>query len=148
MKDSATTINYQDLIAHTIKTKLSSFLLGLFIVVLVIALSTAGLSVLSRTLRHSSPKVASKPKTMTKKSVRITYTIKEGDDLSKISQQVYGTDAYANDIAKANNIFDPNLLNAGVVLLIPAITPQPTQTATGSGQIDSGAAFDSVHTSP
>ncbi len=48
-----------------------------------------------------------------------TYTVVEGDWLSKISGRAYG-DIYAFDkIAKANNISDPNLIETGTVLKIP-----------------------------
>lgn len=47
------------------------------------------------------------------------YTVVEGDWLSTIAGRAYG-DIYAFDkIAKANNIQDPNYIEAGVVLTIP-----------------------------
>lgn len=45
-----------------------------------------------------------------------TYTIKQGDTLSGIAQQ-YGTNA--NDLAKSNNIADPNVIQAGANLTVP-----------------------------
>lgn len=48
-----------------------------------------------------------------------SYTIVEGDWLSKIAGRAYG-DIYAYDkIAKANNIPNPDLIEPGVVLKIP-----------------------------
>ena len=48
-----------------------------------------------------------------------TYTVEEGDWLSKIAGRAYG-DIYSYDkIAKANNIPDPNSIEAGTVLTIP-----------------------------
>lgn len=48
-----------------------------------------------------------------------TYTVVEGDWLSKIAGRAYG-DIYAYDkIAKANNIQNPNLIEVGMVLVIP-----------------------------
>lgn len=48
-----------------------------------------------------------------------TYTVSEGDWLSKIAGRAYG-DIYAYDkIAQANNISDPNLIEVGMVLKIP-----------------------------
>lgn len=48
-----------------------------------------------------------------------TYTVVEGDWLSKIAGRAYG-DIYAFDrLAKANNIADPNLIEPGTVLKIP-----------------------------
>lgn len=45
-----------------------------------------------------------------------TYTIKQGDTLSGIAQQ-YGMNA--NDLAKSNNIADPNVIQAGANLTVP-----------------------------
>lgn len=48
-----------------------------------------------------------------------TYTVVQGDWLSKIAGRAYG-DIYAFDkIAKANNISDPNNIEVGTVLKIP-----------------------------
>lgn len=48
-----------------------------------------------------------------------TYTVVEGDWLSKIAGRAYG-DVYAFEkIAKANNIADPNVIEPGTVLKIP-----------------------------
>lgn len=48
-----------------------------------------------------------------------SYTIIEGDWLSKIAGRAYG-DIYAYDkIAKANNIQNPDLIEPGMVLVIP-----------------------------
>ncbi len=48
------------------------------------------------------------------------YTVKPGDNLSKISQQFYGDAKKYMAIAKANNIEDPNKIKAGQELIIPA----------------------------
>lgn len=48
-----------------------------------------------------------------------TYTVQEGDWLSKIAGRSYG-DIYTFDkIAKANSITDPNVIEVGTVLQIP-----------------------------
>ena len=48
-----------------------------------------------------------------------TYTVVEGDWLSKIAGRAYG-DIFAYDkIAKANNIANPDLIEPGIVLTIP-----------------------------
>lgn len=48
-----------------------------------------------------------------------TYTVTAGDWLSKIAGRAYG-DIYAYDkIAKANNIQNPDLIEVGIVLVIP-----------------------------
>ena len=48
------------------------------------------------------------------------YTVKAGDNLSKISQQFYGDAKKYMSIAKANNIDDPDKIKAGQELIIPA----------------------------
>jgi nucleoid-associated protein YgaU len=48
------------------------------------------------------------------------YTVKPGDNLSKISQQFYGDAKKYMTIAKANNLEDPNKIKAGQELIIPA----------------------------
>jgi hypothetical protein len=48
------------------------------------------------------------------------YTVKPGDNLSKISQQFYGDAKKYMTIAKANNLEDPDKIKAGQELIIPA----------------------------
>jgi nucleoid-associated protein YgaU len=48
------------------------------------------------------------------------YTVKPGDNLSKISQQFYGDAKKYLTIAKANNLDDPDKIKAGQELIIPA----------------------------
>jgi hypothetical protein len=48
------------------------------------------------------------------------YTVKPGDNLSKISQQFYGDAKKYMSIAKANNLEDPDKIKAGQELIIPA----------------------------
>lgn len=50
-----------------------------------------------------------------------TYTVKEGDDLWNIAQNVYGSGYNWVDLAKANNITNPDLINAGDKLVIPNV---------------------------
>jgi nucleoid-associated protein YgaU len=47
------------------------------------------------------------------------YTIKPGDNLSKISKLFYGTPNKYEQIAKANNISDPNKIRAGQQIKLP-----------------------------
>ena len=51
-----------------------------------------------------------------------TYTVKTGDCLWSIAQQIYGTGEKWNDIYKANTdiLSNPNLIRAGQVLKLPA----------------------------
>lgn len=48
-----------------------------------------------------------------------TYTVAEGDWLSKIAGRAYGDIMAFDKIAKANNISDPNIIEPGTVLKLP-----------------------------
>ena len=50
-----------------------------------------------------------------------SYTIKAGDNLSRISERFYGKPNKYNDIARANGINDPNRIQAGQQLKLPLI---------------------------
>jgi len=49
------------------------------------------------------------------------YTIKSGDNLSKISKLFYGTRNHYQQIAQANGIADPNKIQAGQQIKVPVI---------------------------
>jgi nucleoid-associated protein YgaU len=49
-----------------------------------------------------------------------TYTVQPGDTLSKISKRFYGDRNRYPQIAKANNLENPDQIKAGQQLLIPA----------------------------
>jgi nucleoid-associated protein YgaU len=48
------------------------------------------------------------------------YTVKPGDNLSKISQEFYGNAKKYMTIARANNLEDPDKIKPGQELIIPA----------------------------
>jgi nucleoid-associated protein YgaU len=62
---------------------------------------------------------SAKPSGSTQQAGR-KYTVKPGDNLSKISQQFYGDAKKYMTIAKANNLEDPDKIKAGQELIIPA----------------------------
>lgn len=49
------------------------------------------------------------------------YTIKSGDNLSKISQHFYGSANHYQKIAEANGIADANKISAGQAIKIPVL---------------------------
>jgi nucleoid-associated protein YgaU len=49
-----------------------------------------------------------------------TYTVRPGDNLSKISKQFYGDANKYMTIAQANNLQDPDKIKVGQELVIPA----------------------------
>ena len=56
-----------------------------------------------------------------------THTVQQGEDLWKISEKYYGTGYNWLDIAKENNIANPDQLVAGQEIKIPAVTPKLAQ---------------------
>jgi len=56
----------------------------------------------------------------------VTYRIKAGDDLWKIAEEQYHDGYKWVDIAKANNLTNPGVINAGNVLVLPKVTSSPT----------------------
>lgn len=58
------------------------------------------------------------------------YQVINGDTLNIISEKVYGTDAFAQDIAAANNITDKDVIAPGMLLKLPDhILPEVVKTA-------------------
>ena len=57
-----------------------------------------------------------------------TYTIKVGDDLWSISENVYKDGYKWVEIAKANKLENPGLIHAGNKLVIPTVSPSPVVT--------------------
>ena len=50
-----------------------------------------------------------------------TYTVKEGDTLSHISQELFGTTAYVDAIAQLNKIKNPHFIQVGQRLVIDGV---------------------------
>jgi len=58
------------------------------------------------------------------------YQVENGDTLSIISEKVYGTDAFAQDIADVNHISDKDVIAPGMLLKLPDyILPEVVKTA-------------------
>lgn len=69
------------------------------------------------------------------------YTVKEGDTLFTIADKYYQDGYKFEEIAKANNMTDPNNLETGQILEIPklgasapSVTPSPTPTPEATSQ--------------
>ena len=55
-----------------------------------------------------------------------SYSVKSGDNLSKISNRFYGSPNHYSNIAAASNISDPNKIQVGQQITYPAyLQPQP-----------------------
>jgi len=124
---SSAQINYRSLLYSTIKERSFSFTLGIIVVLL---LTSVGLSIALPYVRPLLTKATSKEtvqkkvkKTTTKKEVR-TYTVKQGDQLYLIAQELYGSGLNMSDIMQANNITNPDLIEVGQKLIIPDVKPK------------------------
>jgi nucleoid-associated protein YgaU len=51
-----------------------------------------------------------------------SYTVKSGDNLSKISARFYGSPNHYTKIAEASNISDPNKIKVGEEITVPVLT--------------------------
>ncbi len=51
-----------------------------------------------------------------------SYSVKSGDNLSKISNRFYGSPNHYSNIAAASNIPDPNKIQVGQQITIPVLT--------------------------
>lgn len=59
----------------------------------------------------------------------VTYTVTAGEDLWSIAEKQYGSGYNWVDIADANNLSNPNVIEVGQELTIPDVEPK-TQTVT------------------
>lgn len=62
------------------------------------------------------------------------YTVVSGDDLVKISEKFYKSGDHWIDIARANNISNPNSVSEGTTIVIPTLAPQKKQPAVSQSQ--------------
>jgi LysM repeat protein len=51
-----------------------------------------------------------------------SYSVKSGDNLSKISNRFYGSPNHYSKIAAASNIADPNKIQVGEEITVPVLT--------------------------
>lgn len=65
-----------------------------------------------------------------------THTVATGEDLWSISEQYYGSGYNWVDIAKENNISDPNKIEAGQTLVIPSVAPRTTEEKIATNVIE------------
>ncbi len=69
------------------------------------------------------------------------YTVKQGDYLWLIATQMYGSGYKAYDIARANNIANPSLIEPGQILTLPDLKVVATQE---NGQIADGVSTKKI----
>ena len=122
-------IDYQKLLALTVKEKYFSLFLGLLASLIISSLTYKmflknirfNFAFKIPTFKFGSKMV--KNKVVVQKPLK-TYTVQEGDDLWNISEKFYGSGFNAYDISVANKISDSSNLEVGVKLVIPQVTPR------------------------
>ena len=139
MSTSTQPINYQSLFLETIKSKYQYFLLGLtiFLILCILLVQIFPKNIVktkSSTIKKINHNVIaqSKNKEISKQK---KYIVKPGDFLWKIAQDYYGSGFNAYDIAKANNITNPNTIFTNQVLVLPSISPTSSPKIIAQGQI-------------
>ncbi|MFA5136684.1 MAG: LysM peptidoglycan-binding domain-containing protein [Patescibacteria group bacterium] len=114
-------INYRVYTMLVIRQRLPYLLFGLLVFVI------SAYFIFSNFIirKYSSKKSTTQKHVVT---TRIKYTVREGEDLWQIAEKHYGSGYNAYDIARANNLVEPYILNEGQVLVIPSVAKRsPTK---------------------
>ena len=107
-----------------------SILLGALVVIVVGVLVYNYFSRINRNYRPSvsikdqQTKTGTESAGLTNNNFPSTYKVKDGDDLWHIAENIYGDGYKWVDIAKANSINNPDLIENGMVLKLPKIAVQ------------------------
>ena len=108
----------------------TSLILGA-VVVLVAGILFISFVKVNRNMQTSSTKVGPTMPAQTAEKLKFqtssTYTIKPGDDLWSISENVYKDGSKWVEIAKINKLEDPEIIHSGNRLVIPTVVPNITQ---------------------
>lgn len=141
-------------LADQVRSNLPNFLLGLTILIVFVLLSSLYFqSGQKTTAQKKQPDVAQPTqkvkekgrslweKIIGKKEEPITkekkYTVLEGDSLWMIAEKHYGSGFNAYDIARANKVENPDVVEIGTVLVLPNIKAKdPTKGDVGSVMTD------------
>ncbi len=129
-------------LSTTIREKFPNLLLGILVLIVVVVL------LFSYSHKNSLQKM-NKPKTNYQqtelyKPVLKKYIVKQGDYLWRIAEEAYGSGFNAYDIAKANQIVNPDIIQPGQQLVLPSVIPRQSTT----GEIGTGATSEKVISHP
>jgi len=114
-------INYQAYTLLLLRQKLPYFLYGLIVICFI------SFFIFKRFIISNHP-LKKQDVVQQKKNKVNVYVVKEGEDLWQIAEKNYGSGYNAFDIAKANNLKEPYVLQKGQSLLIPSVAKRfPTQ---------------------
>lgn len=131
--------NYSRLLLESLQNKFPNLLLGFTVLVIIVLLASLAWQKGGKDLpvAKSLTQFLTGQKGEEEKEPK-TYIVKDGDHLWTIAELHYGSGYNAYDLAKANNIQDPDLLTSGQKLVIPELTPaEATGGDVSSLQIDS-----------
>ncbi|MBI4225663.1 LysM peptidoglycan-binding domain-containing protein [Candidatus Roizmanbacteria bacterium] len=124
MKKKDIVIDYRTLLISTVKERSLSLAIGVALITIILSI---GFSLVISKIKSRLPiirekeKVEEKAKEVSSKQKVQTYIVKEGDQLYFIAQKFYGSGLNMEEIIKANNIINPDLIEVGQVLVIPEI---------------------------
>jgi nucleoid-associated protein YgaU len=121
-----------------------SLVLGIA-VVLVIGITIFNF-VKSKTQPAASTTQETSVKTENTPSLPTTYTVKEGESLWTIAETYYKSGYNWVDIQDANNLVNPDLIEAGQTLTIPNVTPKAVATPAITAVSISGKPKDTSYT--
>lgn len=163
-RPAAKTSSQNNLIATTIREKFHYILIGLFVIILlgIFAISLFNNktsiptfnSLLNNNQKQEQVTTGPLQKVIDKikapfvsptptPPVVYKYRIQAGDSLWTIAETKYGSGFNAYDLAKANNIENPSLIEVGTIIVIPSLTPK----AATQGEITASAASTAQATS-
>lgn len=122
-----TSLGYKNLILSVLKEKSSSLLIGALVIIIAIVF---GWLFLTNQTKPTPSKLTNQTTPKLDESVKPngTYLVKEGDNLWKIAESTYGSGYNFIDIAKANNIVNPDFILIGQSLRFPVVVARiPTK---------------------
>src|SRR3989338_3298398 len=131
-KRRSVALNYKNLVISVIKENYFYLFLG-FLLVVVIGI------LIALWFTRSNKSIISEKEAKAKIQTTISrdYTVKAGDNLWNIAELAYGSGFNAVDIAKINNLVNPDLIMVGQKLILPVVQAKtPTSTNLSKTQIE------------
>lgn len=129
-KKKKTSTDYKSLFLTKIRQNYPSLILGVVIVLLAIFVITRffknppGIP----SIKKKGEQIVKEKKREEKREETSSYKVKKGDTLWSIAEKFFGSGYNAYDIASANKLKNPDLIEVNQEIIIPKVTPkQPTR---------------------